>query len=175
MRPKVVALIAASSVSVGWLLASVIIPPVAKLQVLPDRAERRVPPPSQESTPTYNEQLHLRMQQAPLAPVTRRNPFVFGSRSTSPSSPAPTGAPRESEADAPAAPSIVAPMVATPSLRLSGIGSTDGVRTAIISDGTTVHLVKVGETVRGYAVVEITEDAVTIADASGAQWRLRMK
>jgi hypothetical protein len=58
---------------------------------------------------------------------------------------------------------------------LSGIGSTGGVRTAVIADGTTVHLVKVGETVNGYAVVEIADDAVIIADASGAQWRLRMK
>jgi hypothetical protein len=46
--------------------------------------------------------------------------------------------------------------------------------TAVISDGVTVHLVKVGETVNGYAVVEIREDRVTIGDASGAQWTLRM-
>jgi Tfp pilus assembly protein PilP len=69
----------------------------------------------------------------------------------------------------------MAPIAASPSLRLSGIGSTGGVRTAVISDGTTVHLVKVGETVSGYAVVEISDDAVTIGDASGAQWKLRMK
>jgi hypothetical protein len=156
-------------------LASVIIPPVAKLQVLPERAERRLSPPPQESTKTYSEQLHLRLQQAPLAPVPRRNPFVFGARSTSPSLTTPAAAPSDREADAPAAPALAAPMVATPSLRLSGVGSTDGVRTAVISDGTTVHLVKVGETVSGYAVVEITDDTVTIADASGAQWRLRMK
>ena len=74
-----------------------------------------------------------------------------------------------------AAPALTAPVTATPSLRLSGIGSTAGVRTAVISDGTTVHLVKVGEAVRGYAVVEISDDDVTIADASGAQWKLRMK
>jgi hypothetical protein len=173
MRPKVVALIAASSVSVGWLLASVIAPPVAELQVLPTRAERRPPSPSEPSA-TYSEQLHLKLQRAPLAPVTRRNPFVFGPRSTPP--PTPTAiSTRPREADAPEVGALTAPVIATPSLRLSGVGSTGDVRTAVISDGTTVHLVKVGETVNGYAVVEITDDAVTIADASGAQWKLRMK
>ncbi len=175
MRPKLVALIAASSVLVGWLLASVIVPPVAELQVLPTRAERRQPPPSEPSK-TYSEQLHLKLQQAPLPPVTRRNPFVFGSRTTP--SPSPTAAAtstRSREADAPEAGALIAPVSTAPSLRLSGVGSTGDVRTAVISDGTTVHLVKVGGTVNGYAIVEITDDAVTVADASGAQWKLRMK
>jgi hypothetical protein len=175
MRPKLVALIAASSVLVGWLLASVIVPPVAELQVLPSRAERRQPPSSERAATTYTEQLHLKLQQAPRAPVTRRNPFVFGSRSTPLSvAPAPADT-RAREADAPETAALTAPVITAPALRLSGVGSTAGVRTAVISDGTTVHLVKAGETVSGYAVVEITDEAVTIADASGAQWKLRMK
>ena len=174
MRPKLVALIAASSVSLGWLLASVIVPPVAELQVLPDREDRRrAEPPAQPAT-TYSEQLHLKLQQAPRAPVTRRNPFVFAPRSTPP--PSTTAAtPREREPEGTQTPALIAPVAALPSLRLSGIGSTGGVRTAVISDGTTVHLVKVGETVGGYALVEISDDFVTIGDASGAQWKLRMK
>ena len=173
MRPKLVALIAASSVSVGWLLASVIVPPVAELQVLPERVDRRRPAPSGEATTTYTEQLHLKLQQAPQAPVTRRNPFVFGPRST-PSAAAPAA---RQQSDAGERDALVAPPPAPsgPNLRLSGIGSTGDVRTAVIADGATVHLVKVGETVNGYAVVEIAENSVTIADASGAQWRLRMK
>lgn len=174
MNPKLVALIAASSALVGWLLASVISPPVAELQVLPERADRRGPEPPQQTTTTYSEQLHLKLLQAPLAPVPRRNPFRFATREASPS--ATTATPvREREAEGVATPALAAPAVTTPSLRLSGIGLTRGVRTAVISDGTTVHLVKVGETVGGYAVVEISADAVTIGDASGAQWKLRMK
>jgi Tfp pilus assembly protein PilP len=174
MRPKVVALIAASSVSVGWLLASLIVPPVAELQVLPERSERRRPAPSTPATTTYTEQLHLRLQQAPQAPVTRRNPFIFGSRSA-PSTAVATTPKRESNASEPDVEAVPIPAPAGPSLRLSGVGSTGGVRTAVIADGTTVHLVKVGETVNGYSVVEITDDAVTIEDASGAQWKLRMR
>jgi hypothetical protein len=173
MNPKLVALIAASSALVGWLLASVISPPVAELQVLPERADRGRPEPAQQ-TSTYSEQLHLKLQQAPHAPVPRRNPFVFAPRSASPSATT-AAAPREREAEGVATQALAAPVMITPSLRLSGIGSTGGVHTAVISDGTTVHLVKVGETVRGYAVVEISDDAVTIGDASGAQWKLRMK
>lgn len=173
MRPKVVALIAASSVSLGWLLASVLVPPVAKLQVLPDRPERRQVPPRDETTTTYSEQLQLKLQQAPAPPVARRNPFLFGTRTTTPA--ATTAALRDRESVVPTEPALVAPVVTSPALRLSGIGSTGDVRTAVISDGRTVHLVKVGETVNGYEVVEITEETVTIADASGAQWQLRMK
>jgi hypothetical protein len=175
MRPKLVALIAASSVSVGWLLASVLVPPVAELQGLPDRSERRRPAPRDDAPTPYTEQLHLKLQQAPRAPVTRRNPFVFGAR-TAPAAASPAArVAKENEVDSgePAIPA--APVVTVPSLRLSGVGSTAGVRTAVISDGTTVHLVKEGEVVNGYAVVEITDDAVTIADASGAQWKLRMR
>jgi microcompartment protein CcmL/EutN len=47
--------------------------------------------------------------------------------------------------------------------------------TAIISDATTVHLVKVGETVTGYVVIEITGDSATIENAAGARWKLRLK
>jgi hypothetical protein len=171
MRPKLVALIAASSVSVGWLLASLLVPPVAKLQGLPARVEPRPAPQADDDVTPYTEQLHLKLQQAPLAPVPRRNPFVFAARSTPP---------RPSLAAAPSATEVAevavmpAPVLTGPRLRLTGVGSTGGVWTAVISDGTTVHLVKVGETVNGYAVVEIKQETVTIGDASGAQWTLRM-
>ena len=171
MRPKLVALIAASSVSVGWLLASLIMPPVAKLQGLPARVEPRPAPQVDDAATPYTEQLHLRLQQAPLAPVPRRNPFVFAARSTPPP-PALATAPRQAEVAEVAV--IPAPVITGPRLRLTGVGSTEGVWTAVISDGVTVHLVKVGETVNGYAVVEIKEDRVTLGDASGAQWTLRM-
>jgi hypothetical protein len=172
MRPKLVALIAASSLTIGWLLASVISPPVAELQVLPERPARRAATESEAAPTPYTEQLHLRLQQAATMPVTRRNPFVFGSRTSE--APKPNLERRAAEPEAPPVEAPAAPVVTGPALRLSGIGSTSDVRTAVISDGRTVHLVKVGETVNGYAVVEISEDSVTIGDASGAQWKLRM-
>jgi hypothetical protein len=173
MRPKLVALIAASSVSVGWLLASLIVPPVAKLQGLPARVEPRPAPLADDAVAPYTEQLHLRLKEAPSAPVPRRNPFVFAGRSAAPRASS-TLAPPPSETETSQVAILPAPLVTGPRLRLTGVGSTGGVWTAVISDGATVHLVKVGETVNGYAVLDIKEDTVTVADASGAQWTLRM-
>jgi hypothetical protein len=176
MRPKVVALVVASSLTIGWLLASVVSPPVAKLQVLPERTERRAPAQGDAVATPYTEQLHLKLQQAPLPPVPRRNPFVFGSKQVSaPAKSAAEALERGSEGvDASGALETPLPIVTGPSLRLSGIGSTGGVRTAVISDGRTVHLANVGDIVNGYSIVDISDDAVTIADASGAQWKLKM-
>ncbi len=172
MQPKFVALIVAASLSTGWLLASIVSPPVAKLQALPPRDQPRETPRETASGTSYNEQLHLKLQAAPLPPVPKRNPFVFGTRERE-MAPAPERSAPMS--NAPASEPQPAPVATGPSLRLSGIGTTGTARTAVISDGVTVHLVKVGETVRGYGVVEITESSVTLADAAGAQWLLRMK
>jgi hypothetical protein len=175
MRPKVVALVVASSLTIGWLLASVVSPPVAKLQVLPERTERRAPAQGDAVATPYTQHLHLKLQHAPLPPVPRRNPFVFGSKQVSaPTKSAAEALERGSEGVASGAMETPLPIVTGPSLRLSGIGSTGGVRTAVISDGRTVHLANVGGIVNGYSIVEISEDAVTIADASGAQWKLKM-
>jgi hypothetical protein len=48
------------------------------------------------------------------------------------------------------------------------------VHTAVLSDGYTVHLVKAGDTVGGYRVVEVTETSVTLAGADGAAYVLRL-
>ena len=71
---RTVAVICAVSLTVGWLLASTLTPPVAQLQSLPARAER---PSQQPAESTFAEQLHFRMQQAPEPPAPRRNPFQF--------------------------------------------------------------------------------------------------
>jgi hypothetical protein len=168
MPPKLVALIVAAALTTGWLLASIVSPPVAELQGLPDRVERRAPSRATSSEAPLTEQLHLKLRTAPAPPVPRRNPFVFGDATRRVDA-------RESESPAAAGRPVFdhepAPVATGPSLRLSGIGSTKtesgAVRTAIVSDGTTVHLVKTGETVMGYAVIEITDDAVTLADAAG--------
>jgi hypothetical protein len=172
MRPKVVALIVAAALSTGWLLASIMSPPVAVLQGLPRRDQPREPQRESTTDASYSEQLRLKLQAAPQPPVPKRNPFVFGTRERGT---APAAAPSTAMHDAPPSEPLPPTIPRGPSLRLAGIGTTGTARTAVISDGVTVHLVKTGETVGGYAVVEITESSVTIADAAGAQWQLSMK
>jgi hypothetical protein len=177
MPPKTVALIGAVCLTAGWLLASLLAPPVAKLQALPERRAPRA-----ENTPdapqAFQEQLQLRLRQAPTAPVPRRNPFVFGSRdrSSAPGEPAA----RDSSSDRGPEPAAgEAPQTTSPLFALSGIGVTETpqgeVFTAVLSDGNTVHLVKAGHTVGGYTVLEVTENSITLADAAGAQHVLRMR
>src|SRR5262245_30009667 len=177
MRPKLVALLVAAAVTIGWLMASIVSPPVANLQTLRSRAGRQEQARDRANTASevaFVEQLKLKLRAAPTAPVPRRNPFVFGSATTRT-----TRSAEEATTTAPPTAADLTPVMRGPSLRLAGIGETETeagtIRTAVISDGRTVHLVKVGEAVSGYAVVAITDAAVTIADAGGAQWILRLR
>jgi hypothetical protein len=180
MHPRSVALIAAACLSTGWLLASLVSPPVAELQVLPERTRPRAEreQPAAVDAP-YTEQLHLRLQQLPVAPVPRRNPFVFGGRARVVSAPVAATDANAAEPETSVVSGPITRLATGPALRLSGIGSSDTpqgpVRTAVISDGSSVYLVKVGETVNGYSVVDVTEDSVTLTKAAGAQWVLRVK
>lgn len=181
MPLRTVTFIAALCLTTGWLLASVISPPVAELQTLPSRASARPAPPATNESP-YAEQLQWRLGQAPGAPTPKRNPFVFGGRlrSAAPQAPrADVDATTGSATVVPSLPSDARPMNLGPPLRLLGIGSRvtpEGtVWTAVLSDGTKVHLAKAGDVISGYAVAEVSEDAVTLADAAGAQWKLRLK
>jgi hypothetical protein len=179
MPPKTVALVGAVCLTTGWLLASMLAPPVARLQTLPERrtAARPAASPTQPAA-AFTEELHWRLQQAPVAPVPRRNPFTFGSKPRGTVSPA--GQPGASDAPAVSpAPLEVAPAPTGPIYSLAGIGSTssaDGViLTAVLSDGNTVHLVNAGQTVGGYKVVDVTEDSITLADSAGQQTILRLR
>jgi hypothetical protein len=67
------------------------------------------------------------------------------------------------------------PRVAAPAYTLAGVGVTGGVRTGVLSDGSTVHLVTVGRTVGGYAVVAVADDSVTLADAAGERFVIRLR
>ncbi len=58
---------------------------------------------------------------------------------------------------------------------LSGIGITGEIHTAILADGEAVHVVKVGDRVAGYDVVDVTDSSVTLADASGLRYVLRLR
>jgi hypothetical protein len=174
MSPRSVALTGAACVTIGWLLASVLAPPVARLQ---SRAPARTPAAAAAAPPpaTFTETLQLKLQRHDTPPTPRRNPFVFGAPETRGGTGAPTrAAANDAPAEAPAAPAIV-----TPPFTLSGIAATVTadveVRTAVLSDGHTVHLVKAGESVGGYRVVSVVDDAVTLADAAGAQFVIRLR
>jgi hypothetical protein len=175
MPPKTVAVIGAVCLTTGWLLASILTPPVANVQALPERRPTPQPASVQEIEP-FVEPLRLRRSEATIASTPRRNPFAFGNRTrredsaTRASLPVTPSAPIEPQA----VPAPVGPIYA-----LSGIGiseTTQGiVRTAVLSDGTTVHLVKVGETVGGYTVLEITDTTATLTDSSGTRHSLRLR
>ena len=174
MPPRTVALIGAVCVTTGWLLASMLTPPIANLQDLP---ERRTSAPPQavdriDNTAAFGERLHALLRDAPPPPVPRRNPFEFGGRSRVVSVAPLTSVPP------PAPPPPAPPAVVGPRFTLSGIAAIESpsglTHTAVLSDGTTVHLVKVGETVGGYRVVEVTEISVTLSDVSGASYVLRL-
>jgi hypothetical protein len=163
---RTVAVIGAVCITVGWLLASTLTPPVAQLQSLPERAEKASVPASDS---TFAAQLHFRMQQAPAPPAPRRNPFSFGQP------PRTVGARIER-------PEPVAEVVAQvpepqtgPRVSLSGIGITGELRTAVLAEGQRVHIVKPGDTVGGFTVADITDNSVTLTDSSGLQHVLRLK
>jgi hypothetical protein len=162
MQPRHVAVVGAVGVTIGWLLASTLAPPVARVQSLPERPQ---PPAQAAEQPTFTEHFQERLRQLPPTPTGRRNPFVFGTRERI----APMAA-RASE-DEPDTSAVSLSVPRGPAYSVSGIGITGDVRTAILSDGQNVRIVKVNDDIDGYTVVEITETHVTLARA-GEQKRL---
>jgi hypothetical protein len=152
MPLRTVALVAAVCVTIGWLLAATLTPPVARLQSLPEQQQLR--PAATDQAP-FTEQLNLRLRDAPRPPTTGRNPFSFGARTRRA-----TPAPGLESTPVDAAPAMAAPTLA---YSLSGIGITSELRTAVLTDGLSVHIVKINDVIAGYTVVEITDSSVTLA------------
>jgi hypothetical protein len=172
MASKPVAFGAAACLIIGWLAASLLSPPVAQLQTR--QAGRTVRGGVKEPPPVaFTETLKLKLQRNDTAPSVRRNPFVFGGRA-----PSPSPLMSASEVDRPAEPPP-APAIVTPPYSLSGIAASttpEGeIRTAVLSDGRAVYLVKAGETLNGYTVAAVDRDAVTLIDASGARFAVRLR
>jgi hypothetical protein len=67
------------------------------------------------------------------------------------------------------------PVSVAPVFTLAGIGIDGDVRTAILTDGQDVHLMKIGERLGGYEIVEISDNSVTLAEAAGLRWVLRLR
>jgi hypothetical protein len=165
MPPRTVALVAAVCVTIGWLLAATLTPPVARLQSLADPARS----PAALDEPPLTERLNFRLREMPAAPTLRRNPFSFGSRARTSapvgdSEPAPVDAPRDDAAPVSRPPAF--------GYSLSGIAIAGSVRSAVLTDGTAIHIVKVNDTFAGYTVVEITDESVTL-ESSTARHTLR--
>ena len=158
MPLKTVALIAAVSVTIGWLLAAMLTPPVARLQSLPERQVR--PAVAAESAP-FTELLNLRLREAPLPPASRRNPFTFGARERTALPPRIT-----TEPELPPAVHGPQPVPIGPVYALSGIGITGDVRTAVLTDGENVRVVKVEDVIDRFTVVEISDSSVTLASGT---------
>ena len=166
MPPKTVALVAAVCITIGWLLASTIAPPVARVQSL----SARQPSPAAEPLPRFAEQLHERLRRVPDPPSNRRNPFSFGEPEGRESAAVAIGEHRH-DAAVPSPTSVPR----GPVYFLAGLGiSADG-RTAVLTDGQVARIVNVSDVVDGYTVVEITDDAVTLAGSSGERHVLRLR
>jgi hypothetical protein len=174
MAPKTVGVAAVACLSIGWLAASLLSPPVARLQSRP--TPRTTRPAAAPAAETFSEALRLKLERTTSAPIVRRNPFVFGTsdRSVPTAAAASGGAAVE---DPPAEP--LAPAVVTPPFVLAGIAvntTAEGdVRTAVLSDGTNVHLAKAGDRVGIYSVVAVTADSVTLTETSGTTFVIRLR
>ncbi len=171
MSLKTVSLVGALCLLAGWLMASLVLPPVASLQSNPPPAERRPSTAPASAEAPYAERLRLKLREAPAAPRPRRNPFTF-ERVT----PARVGADTLTSGIADPSPVVVE----GPTITLAGIATAtraDGVdRTAVLSTDGDVVLARVGDmVVGGYRVMRVDEDAVTLADAAGRELILRLK
>lgn len=164
--PRTVALIGAVCVTIGWLLASTLSPPVATSQALPPRQPAT---PAAANEAPFTEHLQLRLRQAPTAPTPRRNPFAFGERAPRERAGQPSAA-----ASAPAVEAAVPLAPVGPAFSLAGIGVSGETRTAILTDGQSVHIVRVGERVGGFDLVEITDDSATLGSGD-LRYRLRLR
>jgi hypothetical protein len=172
MAPRTVGLIGAACLSAGWLVASLLTPPVARLQSLPERRGDAASRGDSASTAEPTPMLQLEWRRTEQPPVPRRNPFVFGRRGVAvPDGDIASGGSESAEPLAPPPP----PRVTTPPYSLSGVAVTGDARTAVLSDGSTVHLVTVGQTIGGYSVVAVDDDAVTLTDAAGERFVLRLR
>jgi hypothetical protein len=165
MHPRHVAFVGAIGITIGWLLASTVSPPVARVQ---SRPPERPPAPAIADAPQDISQVQLGARpQAPM-PEGRRNPFVFAPRGGHEVSP---DAPRIQAAQAEPAAAPPAPL--GPAFVLSGIGIKGDARTAVLTTtGADIHLVTVNDTIDGFTVEEISESSVTLA-RDGARFVLR--
>ncbi|MGQ0734552.1 MAG: hypothetical protein ACT4QD_12965 [Acidobacteriota bacterium] len=172
--PRTVTLVGAVGVTAGWLLASIVSPPVARVQSLP---ERRVPAAAKsQPEATLVEPLKLVAPPAPTPPTPGRNPFVF-------EAPTPVALPMPTPTEAgsggvPTASASVSP-VTYPTLTLAGIATrvtpAGLVRTAVLSDGRSVFLARAGEAAGVFQVLDVAESSVIVQREGGPRLVLELR
>lgn len=168
--PRTVAVVGVVGVAIGWLLASTIAPPVARLQSPPQPGHERAPAPEEPST----ERLRLAVPRPPVEPARQRNPFTFDERP--PAREAARGAAhgparRETEvieAQIPGGPP-------GPALTLAGIGIQGETITAVLTDGIDVWIAEPGTIVRGHRVIDITATGVVLETPTGGRVVLALR
>lgn len=175
MSRSSLALIGATLLLAGWMLASTLSPPVARSQPGPVRGARPAPP----SVPVLDVGA-VRWPPPRRLPPPRpaRNPFAF-SRAPAPAAAEPAGGP-DLPAVVPAGEPATPVAAARRDIYLAGIaGSTVGgvrVLTAVLSDGRDLWLLVAGEALPdGRIVTRVDEDAVVLTDARGVAHVLRLR
>lgn len=172
LTPRLVGLMVAASLAVGWMGSSLTQTPAPA--PAPANSGPR-PLGGQAGVAPRTEQLRQRLSEPPT-PSRGRNPFVFSSRAPR------TGAFRERTPEPEAAPAATPPAAVAapmPIFRLSGVASSieDGVAvfTAIMNDNGALVFAKAGDKLsRGYTVVRVEEMSVTLSDADGVTQTIRL-
>ncbi|MEW6320763.1 MAG: hypothetical protein AB1635_06720 [Acidobacteriota bacterium] len=170
MHTRTAALLGVICLAIGWVVASVLSPPVATTQ---PRSARVQPQPRIDAPAPFTERLQTRLQEAPPPPDTGRNPFLFGRRA-----PVPDSGARLVLNFTPTEPAPPAAEDAGPRLSLTGVATTQAetgvTRTAVLSDGRDVYLVAPGDPIGGYTVERVDETTVVLVDAAGRKATLRL-
>jgi hypothetical protein len=161
-------LLAAGALVVGWLSASVIVPPSAISQ---SRAAAATRPPD-----PVIPSIALATIAAPrLRPSGARNPFAFGAAHAAAASRVEAGRVAERSAAADEAAATVEVAESAPVWRIAGIAfdAAAGHTAIVVGDGQ-VHLLHVGDQFAGGEVVEITATQVTLKPPAGDAIVLRL-
>jgi hypothetical protein len=154
MAVKHVTLIGAACLTLGWLLASTLTPPVARVQSLPPAPATAQPAASVQVPETKH--LHVRLKQNRPLPQNRRNPFIFATPARATLAPPAEPGVLDQEAAEPT------PMPTGPAFVLSGIGIHGSERTAVLAVDDTVSIVRVNDVLGAFTVTAIGDDSITL-------------
>lgn len=171
---RVAALLAAGAVLVGWLSASLVVPPAVISQERP-RTRRVV-----TAAPAIPSIALDAVRPPRVAPGTARNPFAFASRAAESAAARPAAAPVDDAPTGEAADAAAATLAAPPAApavpwRLSGMASDDAQGfTAILTGDGDVHLVRAGDVLGTITIEDVSAAGVTLRLASGESLVLRL-
>jgi hypothetical protein len=162
-------LLAAGALVVGWLSASLVVPPSAISQ-------SRAAAPSGPRLPDIPSVALDAVMSPHQRPNAGRNPFAFAAADPRSATAAPDE-PRRADTAAALGnvPAANTPVDAAPAWRIAGIAfdAATGHTAIVVGDGN-VHLLRVGDQFAGGEVVEITATQLTLKPAGGEPLVLRL-